>query len=126
MAEKSKISEAEWQVMRVLWKKSPQTVKEIIAALSVKTKWKAETIRTLVNRLVKKKAIGFEKKGRQHYFFPTVTEEECVKGEAYSFLTRAGAAIIKPILAAFIEKEQLSKEDIEELQKILDKKGGKR
>jgi BlaI family penicillinase repressor len=122
MQDKPKISDAEWQVMRVLWRKSPLTVKEIIAILSKKTTWKPETIRTLINRLAKKKAIGFEKKGRRHHFFPLLREQECVKADVESFVARAGTAMLKPILAAFIEKEQLSDKEIEELQQILDKK----
>ena len=124
MADKPKISDAEWQVMRVLWKRSPVTVKEVIEILSKKTTWKSETIRTLINRLTKKEAIGFEKKGRRHYFHPVLSQEECVKADADSFLSRAGAAMLKPILTTFIEKEQLSDKEVEELQRILDKKGG--
>jgi len=123
MADKPKISDAEWQVMRILWKKSPVTAKEVVGILSKKTTWKSETIRTLINRLTKKKAIGFKKKGRQHYFYPLLSQEECVKADADSFLSRAGAAMLKPILTTFIEKEQLSDKELEELQRILDKKG---
>ena len=126
MADKPKISDAEWQVMRVLWAKSPATVKEVIEILSKKTTWKSETIRTLVNRLAKKKAIGFEKKGRRHYFYPMLSEAECVKADADSFLGRAGATMLKPILTAFIENQQLSDKELEELQQILNKKGGTR
>ena len=126
MADRPKISDAEWQVMRVLWTKSPLTVREVIEILSKKTTWKSETIRTLINRLTKKKAVGFEKKGRRHYFYPLLSEAECVKADADSFLTRAGSALLKPILTTFIEKEQLSNEEVAELQRILDKKGGKR
>lgn len=124
MADKPKISDAEWQVMRVLWEKSPMAVKEIIEILSKKTTWKSETIRTLINRLTKKEAIGFEKKGRRHYFYPLVSQEECVKADADSFLARSGATLLKPILTTFIEKEQLSDKEVEELQRILNKKGG--
>ncbi len=126
MADKPRISDAEWYVMQVLWKKSPLTVKEVIEILSKKTAWKSETIRTLVNRLTKKKAIGFEKKGRRHHFYPLLSQEECVKADADSFLARSGAALLKPILTTFIEKEQLSDEEVAELQRILDKKGGTR
>jgi BlaI family penicillinase repressor len=125
MADKPRISDAEWHVMQVLWEKSPLTVKEVIEILSKKTAWKSETIRTLVNRLTKKKAIDFEKKGRRHYFYPLLSQEECVKAEADSFLARSGAALLKPILTRFIEKEQLSDEEIAELQRILEKQGGR-
>jgi BlaI family penicillinase repressor len=126
MPKNPRISEAEWQVMAVLWKKSPLTVKQVVEILSKKTLWKRETIRTLVNRLSKKKAIGFEKRGRRHYFYPLLSQEECVKAEANSFLSRTGTVMLKPVLAAFIEKEELSQEEIEELQRILKKKGGSR
>ena len=124
MSDKPKISDAEWQVMRVLWAKSPLTVKEVIEILSKKSTWKSETIRTLINRLTKKKAIGFEKKGRRHYFYPLLSQQACIKADADSFISRAGAAMLKPVLAAFIEKEQLSEEQIEDIQRILKKKGG--
>ena len=124
MPEKPRISDAEWQVMGVLWEKAPLTVKEVIETLSRKTTWKSETIRTLINRLTKKKAIAFEKRGRRHYFYPVLSQEECIKADADSFLARAGGVMLKPILASFIEKEQLSAEEIAELQQLLDKKGG--
>ena len=123
MSREPKISDAEWQVMRVLWKKSPMTVREVIEILSKKTAWKSETKRTLVNRLTKKKAIGFEKRGRRHYFYPLLSEQECVKADTDSLLARTGTTMLKPILAAFIEKEQLSDKEIEELRQILAKKG---
>ncbi len=126
MVDKPRISDAEWHVMEVLWKKSPLTVKEVISILTKKTAWKPETIRTLVNRLTKKKAIDFDKKGRRHHFYPLLSQEECVRADADSFLARSGAALLKPILTTFIEKEQLSDEEVAELQRILDKKGGKR
>lgn len=126
MTDRPRISDAEWHIMQILWVKSPRTVKEIIEILSKKTAWKSETIRTLVNRLTKKKAINFEKKGRRHYFYPLLSQEECVRADADSFLARSGAAMLKPILTTFIEKEQLSDEEVAELQRILDKKGGTR
>ena len=123
MPHKPKISDAEWQVMRVLWKKSPLTVREVIEILSKKTTWKSETIRTLVNRLTKKRAIGFEKKGRRHYFYPLFSKQQCVKADTDSFLARTGTTMLKPILTAFVENEQLSEREIEELRQILAKKG---
>jgi len=121
MKEKPRISNAEWQVMRLLWQKSPRTVKEIVAVLTEETSWQTETVRTLINRLAKKKVIGFEKKGRQYHYYPLLSEEDCLRAEVGSLLDRAGAAILKPILTAFIEKEHLSAEEIEELQRILRK-----
>jgi BlaI family penicillinase repressor len=120
-----RISESEWQVMRVLWSNSPSTANKIVEALSKKTSWKPKTIKTLINRLVQKKAIDFEKKGREYLYFPVATEADCVKAESRNFLQRVYGGSLKPMLAAFIEEENLSAEDIKELKKILAKKGGK-
>lgn len=119
MKKTPRISEAEWEVMKVLWKKSPATANYVVKALSEKTVWKRETIRTLINRLVQKKAIGFEKKGRQYHYFPLVTEAECVREETKSFLERVHGGSIEPMLASFVEGEELSPEKIARLRRIL-------
>jgi len=121
MKKTPKISEAEWEVMKVLWNNSPATANDIVKRLSGKTHWKRETIRTLINRLVQKKAVGFEKKGRQYHYFPLVTEAECVRAETTSFLKRFGGGAIEPMLAAFVEEEHLSPEKISKLRRILKK-----
>ena len=122
MKKTPRISEAEWEVMQVLWKTSPMTANDIVEELTGKTPWKRETIRTLINRLVQKKAIGFEKKGRQYDYFPLVTEAQCIKDETQSFLRRFGGRSIEPMLAAFVEEKQLSAEKIARLRQILDEK----
>ncbi len=121
MKKTPKISEAEWEVMKVLWNTSPATANDIVKKLSGKTHWKRETIRTLINRLVQKKAVGFEKKGRQYHYFPLVTEAECIKAEARTFLKRLGGGLIEPMLVAFVEEENLSGEKIARLRRILKK-----
>ncbi len=120
MKKTPKISEAEWEVMKLLWKKSPVTANDVVKALSKKTNWKRETIRTLINRLVQKKAVGFKKKGRQYHYFPLVTEGECIRAETRSFVRRFGGSI-EPMLAAFVEEEKLSPEKITRLRRILNK-----
>lgn len=121
MKKTPKISEAEWEVMKVLWGASPATANDIVKKLSGKTVWKRETIRTLINRLVQKKAVGFEKKGRQYHYFPLVTEGECVRAETKSFIKRFGGGLVEPMLVAFVEEEHLSGEKISKLRRILKK-----
>jgi BlaI family penicillinase repressor len=119
------ISEAEWEVMKVLWKSAPLTANDIVEKLSRVTSWKRETIRTLINRLVQKKALGFKKKGRQYDYFPLVGEAECVRAETKSFLSRFGSSSIEPMLAAFVEEKKMSPEKIARLKRILDQKGNR-
>ena len=120
MAKTPRVSEAEWEVMQVLWKTSPMTANGIVDELTEKTPWKRETIRTLINRLVQKKALGFDKNGRQYNYFPLVTKTECIRTETESFLKRFHGGSIEPMLAAFVEEGQLSPEKIARLRQILE------
>lgn len=117
-----RISESEWQVMKVLWDRSPLSASEVVDALAG-TQWKPKTIKTLLNRLVQKKAVGFEQEGRAYRYYPLVAEQACVRAESRSFLRRVYGGALMPMLAAFLEEEQLTSEEIKELKKILDGKG---
>ena len=119
MKKTPRISEAEWEVMRVFWSRSPQTANDVVEALSQQTPWKRETIRTLINRLVQKKALGFKKNGRQYDYYPLVPEGDCIKAETRSLLRRFGGASVEPMLAAFVEERQLTPDQIERLRQIL-------
>ena len=123
MQDRPKISDAEWQVMKVLWEKSPVTANQIVEKLIAETDWKPKTIRTLINRLCTKNAIDFDKDGRQYMYYPVLSEEECVRQETRSFMSRIRTDALKPMLAAFLEEEKLSQDEIDELKSILDKKG---
>ena len=83
-----KISEAEWEVMMVLWTRSPQTAAEVIEGLAGRKDWNPRTIKTLLNRLVKKSALGFSTEGKRYLYRPMVTRAQCVRAEGRSFLKR--------------------------------------
>ena len=117
-----KISESEWLVMKTLWANNRATANEIVIMLSESTSWKPKTIKTLLSRLVKKEAVGFEKQGREYLYYPKLGEDLCVKVESRSFLKRVFGGAVKPMFAALVENEELSKEDIEEIKQLLDKK----
>ncbi|MDF2680829.1 MAG: transcriptional regulator [Brevibacillus sp.] len=114
------ISEAEWEVMNVLWEKDPQTANEVIHSLQERMDWKPKTIRTLLDRLVKKKVVGVNQNQKVYTFFPLYTQGECQQAEAQSFLTRIYGGTMKSMLVQFIEEESLTEEDIKELRSILD------
>jgi len=110
--------------MQVFWSQPGSTADEVVAALTGKAKWSARTIRTLINRLLRKKALTFEKEGRKYRYFPAVNQEQCVKEERRSFVRRVYGGTVTPMLAAFIEEAELSHQDIEELKRMLDRKEG--
>ena len=116
------ISEAEWEVMNMLWENSPQTASEVIASLQEKTNWKPKTVRTLLDRLVQKKVLGVNKGQRVYTFFPLYSQADCQRAEANSFIKRIYGGTVKSMLVQFIQEDSLSEKDIEELRSILEKK----
>jgi BlaI family penicillinase repressor len=117
-----KISETEWEVMRVLWAKSPLPAEEIIAQLAAQDDWHPKTAKTLLSRLVKKKALGFEKEGRAYLYRPLVREVDCVKAVSDSFLHRVFGGSLTPMLAHFVEHKKMSAAELRELKRLLDQK----
>ena len=117
-----KISESEWVVMKAIWSENPITANRIVEKLADSTSWNPKTIKTLLNRLVKKEAVGFESKGREYDYYPLIEEAVFVKEESRSFLKRVFGGAVKPMLATLVESEDLSKEDLEDLKRILEKK----
>jgi len=117
-----RISAAEWLVMQVLWSSPGLTADEVIDALKSKVTWNAATTRTLINRLLQKKALKFQKEGRKYRYRPAVSQERCVRQERRSFAQRVYGGTVTPLLAAFIEDAQLSTEEIQELKRMLDQK----
>lgn len=117
-----KISESEWLVMCVLWSKSPLAAQDVFDKLDGTTKWKPKTVKTLIDRLVKKGAVKYEKDGRRYMYFPAIGRDECVTTERRSFVRRVYGGISKPMLAAFLEDAELSADEIAELKKILEQK----
>ncbi|WP_079525723.1 penicillinase repressor BlaI [Halobacillus hunanensis] len=120
------ISESEWEVMHVLWKNAPQTANEVISSLQEQTDWKPKTVRTLLDRLSRKKVIGVNKDRRVYTFFPLYSQDECQRAEAQSFIQRIYGGTLKSMLVQFIEEDSLSEEDIKELRSMLDEKPKKR
>ncbi|OOM16067.1 CopY/TcrY family copper transport repressor [Clostridium saccharobutylicum] len=122
MNEIPKISEAEWEVMKIVWADSPKTSNQIIEALEDTKDWKPKTIKTLISRLVSKNALGFNEEGRKYLYYPLVNENECIRAENETFLSKVYNGAIKTMLVSFIKESDLSKEDIEDLKKILDER----
>lgn len=122
MREIPQISDAEWQVMKVLWSKSPITSSEVIDELKPHTKWSSKTIHTLIGRLVKKNVLGVDKSSTYYKYYPLVKEDECAREETKSFLKKVYDGSLHMLVANFIKEENISQEEIDELRKILDGK----
>lgn len=124
MDELPKISDAEWQVMKIVWKNHPISASEIIDDLKCDSTWSSKTIHTLISRLVKKEALGIDKSSSHYLYSPLVSEEECKIVETKSFLQKVYDGSINLLIANFIKEDKLTEDEIEELQRMLNKKKG--
>lgn len=113
------ISEAESRVMEVLWQASPRSAEEVVAALGDRQQWQEATIKTLLNRLLKKGAIGAQKDGRRFLYTPLLSRDQWIVAESSSMLERLFGGRIAPLVAHFGEHGKLSRSDIADLKRLI-------
>jgi predicted transcriptional regulator len=114
------ISEAESVVMEQLWLRHPQSAEEVLEALAGAQDWQEATVKTLLNRLLKKGAVRAEKDGRRYLYIPVLKREQWVNAESKSFVDRMFDGRIAPLVAHFGKHRKLSKKDIEELKRLIE------
>lgn len=119
------ISEAEFEVMKIVWKHAPINTNEITEYLVRTTDWSPKTIQTLIKRLVTKGALSYEKQSRVFVYTPLIEEKEYIGQESHSFLERYYNGDITAMLSAYIEDDKLSESEIDALRSLL-LKGTKR
>lgn len=122
MKDLPQISEAEFEVMRIVWKYAPISTNEVIDKLIRTSSWSPKTIQTLLKRLVTKGAITYEKKSRVFVYTPLVQQDEYISHESSSFLKRYYDGNISNMLSAYLESDRLSDSEIENLRALLNRK----
>jgi predicted transcriptional regulator len=114
------ISAAESAVMEVLWHTSPAATEDVVAALAKEYDWQETTIKTLLNRLLKKGAITAERDGRRYLYSPVLQRDAWLIGESSGLLDRLFGGRIAPFVAHFSKHRKLSKKDLAELRRLIE------
>jgi predicted transcriptional regulator len=117
---KQSITDAESLVMEVLWAGAPRTADEIVAALAGNADWQEATIKTFLSRLLKKGVIRAEYQGRRYLYSPVLQRADWVDAHSRSVLERLFGGRVAPLVAHFSARQQLSREDLAELRKLID------
>lgn len=117
------IPDSEWIIMKELWKQSPLTSRQIIDNIDDVSDWNAKTVHTLISRLCKKGAIIAKKQENSSFYdyYANISEDECVREETKHFIDKMFSGSLKNFVSAFVEEGKVSKEEISELRKILEK-----
>lgn len=116
------ISDAEWEVMKVLWDHHPLAASDVVRRLAGRRDWSPRTVKTMLNRLVRKGALTFRADGKRYLYSPAVSRRETVRAESQSFLHRVFEGSAGPMLVHFVRDARLTREELETLQRILNEK----
>ena len=113
------ISEAEFEVMKVIWKYAPISTNEVTEKLTQTTNWSPKTIQTMLKRLVNKKALTYEKQSRVFVYTPLIQQDEYIRQKSNSFLDRFYDGNIVSMLSSYLKDEKLSDSEIDSLRSLL-------
>ena len=113
------VSAAESAVMEALWRREPLSAEDIIAEVADANGWSAATVKTLLNRLLNKKAISAEKAGRRYLYRPRLSRSDYLNEESRSLVDRLFEGRVSSLVTHFSEREQLSADDIAELKRLI-------
>src|SRR5450631_1871222 len=113
------ISDAESVVMAVIWRANPIATENIVAALKLHEKWQEATVKTLLNRLLKKGAIAAQKDGRRYLYSPLLQRDQWLAAESKGFIDRLFDGRVAPLVSHFSQQKKLSKKDISDLKQLI-------
>jgi predicted transcriptional regulator len=115
----SRISAAESQVMEALWTRGPLTAEEIVATVGPAQDWGEATVKTLINRLLKKKAMASERVNGRARYRPLVSREDYLTGESQGLLDRLFGGQLAPLVAHYARHRALSPEEVARLKRLI-------
>lgn len=114
-----KISNAEWEVMSVVWEKTAITATELFESLPPGHGWKQKTVNTFLTRLVEKGVLAVDRRDKAFVYTARLPREQCIQSESASFLDRVFRGATGDLVKHFCAQGDLSADEIRELEKLL-------
>jgi BlaI family penicillinase repressor len=116
-----KFSDAEWQLMNALWQKYPATAREVMDNIPNSNTWAYTTVKTMLTRLVDKKAISETKQGNISVYEPLVSQQSARKSALQGLVDKVLGGTVEPIMHFLVEEKKLSVKDRQKLIEFLEK-----
>ncbi len=114
------ISEAEFEVMKIVWENAPVSTNDITDRLVQTTDWSPKTIQTLIRRLVSKGALTYEKNGRVFVYTPKVSEDEYLRQKSSSFISRYFGGDFSAMFSSYLGNDELTDDELKNLKGIIE------
>lgn len=119
--EKIHLSNAEWEIMNILWKFPEATITQIVAELNKKKFWDKHTVITLLRRMEKKGAVEYHRNGRAKEYYSIISQKETVLEETEQFLDRVYEGSLSLLVNSFLSSKKVSRDELDDLYEILQK-----
>ena len=116
------ISDAEWQVMKIIWMQGEQTSTDLIKVLEKRFSWSKSTIQTLLARLVEKECLTREKQGKSFIYSALLTQEDSRKLLVQDIKDKLCSRRIKHLVADLVEECDFTLADLKGLEEVISKK----
>lgn len=117
-----KITDAEWEVMRVVWAQQETTSNDVYTILNEKMQWKKNTIKTLLSRLTEKQLLATKPSGNKFIYYPLIEERQSLHTLSDELLGRVCSKKVGQIVEMIVQESTLSYADIERLEQLLQEK----
>ncbi|GBL04944.1 BlaI/MecI/CopY family transcriptional regulator [Glaciecola sp. KUL10] len=114
-----KISKTELSVMQAIWACEPCSSDEVISYLNQDEDWHEKTVKTLLNRLLKKQVLSYERNGRQYLYFSNISKTDYQKSESKDFVSNIFQGKVSSLVASFAQENTLDKDDVEALKTLI-------
>ena len=114
------ISDAESVVMEALWRDHPRSADDIIEEVAEANNWSAMTVRTLLNRLLKKEAISAARTGRKYVYTPLLARTDYVHEKSQGLIDQLFDGQLAPLVSHFSERQSLTADDIKALKRLIE------
>ncbi len=122
MTKQYELTEAEWEIIQVVWEREPCAAPEVQEELVARKKWTYSTVKTLMDRMVAKGLLTTERIRNLILYRAAISQQDAQRGELLRTVKRAFGGAFTPMMQFMLESDTLSQKELSELQDMIQKK----
>lgn len=115
-----RLTDSEWEIMKVVWNRVPASARDVLEVLEPKTSWAYTTVKTLMNRMVEKGILKARLRANTTLYEPLVSREEARRSAVSVLVDKAFDGAFGPLMHFLVSEERLSEEDRRAILRLLE------